>query len=253
MKKIQTFIFVHDQQIVLDFEANNKFSEFSGFQYVFLGDRPTEKVRNLSNIIFARDYEDNIEDFNKNLLAFSGWYLLWKNNLIEGDFINLFEYDIILHPDFEKIQNEAVQTKDPSFMGYQLINIKDYWYIGDRSCSEALIKSIKKNYDVDYYGLINSLSPELNVTITSNHSFSKTHFEEYMKWMEPMIDDFKTERMAGHMPERSVSMYYVIKQIGNVYCDPNILTHYRLDSHQTQSQPKYYVDESYNKIIKNKI
>lgn len=250
-KKIETFIFVHDQNIVLDFEKNKKLDNLTNFKYVFLGDRPTNEIQHMDNIIFARDFEDNIEDHNGKLLAFSGWYLIWKHQLSDADFINLFEYDIILHPNFEKIQIETLKGIDASFMGYQSININDYWYIGDRSCSEALIKSIKKNYDVNYYDLINSLPREVDVTITSNHSFNMKHFIDYMKWMEPMIDDIKNEPMAGHMPERSVSMYYLINQIQNVVCDPNILQHYRLDSHNTQNQSIEYKEESYKKIIKN--
>ena len=253
-KKVETFIFVHDQQIVLDFEKINKFSNLSNFKYVFLGNRDIDKIKYVSNIIFARDYEDSIDDeYDKKLLAFSGWYLIWKNQLSDADFINLFEYDIILDQDFEKIQSEILDSTDVSFMGYQSININDYWYIGDLSCSESLIKSIKKNYDVDYYDLINSLPSEVYVTITSNHSFDKKHFNDYMRWMEPMIDDIKNEPMSGHMPERSVSMYYLINKIENVICNSNILQHYRLDSHQTQSQPKDYIETSYDKIIKNNI
>ena len=250
-KKVETFIFVHDQQIVIDFENNNKLKNLSSYKYVFLGNRDIDKIVDYPNVIFARFYEDNIERYNKKLLAFTGWYLIWKNQLTDADFVNLLEYDVILSDDFEKVQNEMLSQSDISFMGYQLINVKEHWYVGEKSCSEALIKSIEKNYNVKYYDMVDSMPANLAVTITSNHSFDTKHFDNYMKWMEPMIEDIKDEDMAGHMPERSVSMYYLIHRIPGISCNTNILKHYRLDSHETQGQSKDYKEESYLKIIKN--
>ncbi len=40
--KAQTFIFVHEQQIVLDYIEAGKFDQLPDVQYVFLGQRPVD-------------------------------------------------------------------------------------------------------------------------------------------------------------------------------------------------------------------
>ena len=52
--KIQTFIFVHDQNIILDFKKNNKFKSLENLKYVFLGSRDTDKIKNMEDITLKR-------------------------------------------------------------------------------------------------------------------------------------------------------------------------------------------------------
>jgi hypothetical protein len=67
---------------------------------VFVGNRPIDKIEDLSNVIISRNYEGNLEDYPQ-LTSFTGWYTLWKHNLIDSEYVNLFEYDIDYVPDFE--------------------------------------------------------------------------------------------------------------------------------------------------------
>ncbi len=97
----ETFIFVHDQDIVLEFESSNKLSNLYKYKYVFLGNRPIDKIGYLSNLIIARNYEDNIEQYPL-FTSYTGWYCLWKNNLINTKYINLFEYDTILNKNIDQ-------------------------------------------------------------------------------------------------------------------------------------------------------
>jgi hypothetical protein len=55
----ETFVFIHDQSLVLDFETKSKFSNLYKFTYVFLGNRPVDKISHIPNLFIARDYEDN--------------------------------------------------------------------------------------------------------------------------------------------------------------------------------------------------
>ena len=57
---VDTFIFVHDQEIILDFVSKNKFNDFKNFKWVFLGDKPYDKIQKLDNLIIVRNLEHNI-------------------------------------------------------------------------------------------------------------------------------------------------------------------------------------------------
>jgi hypothetical protein len=59
--RIDTFIFVHNQQIILDYDRIGKFSGIGEFKYVFLGKRPVDLISDRNDIIFASDFDDNIE------------------------------------------------------------------------------------------------------------------------------------------------------------------------------------------------
>lgn len=48
-----TFIFVHDQELIVEFENSNKFKDLYNYTYVFLGNRPTDKINDLTNLIIA--------------------------------------------------------------------------------------------------------------------------------------------------------------------------------------------------------
>ena len=98
----ETFICVHDQNIILDYEKNSKFNILKNYRYIFLGDRPTDLIQNNPKVIIARKYETNLEDYPY-FTAFTGWYLLWKNNLITTKYITLLEYDTLVNENFEQI------------------------------------------------------------------------------------------------------------------------------------------------------
>ena len=61
--KAETFIFCHDQDLILGFEENQKFKNLYNYTYVFLGSRPTDKLTELDNVIVARDLEYNREQY----------------------------------------------------------------------------------------------------------------------------------------------------------------------------------------------
>ncbi|MEY4572245.1 MAG: hypothetical protein RLZ10_1471, partial [Bacteroidota bacterium] len=92
--RIQSFIFCHDQNLILEFISNGKFNNLPNLKFVFLGtELPVDQIENLENVIICRNLPINIEIYPK-FTSFTGWYALWKNNLIDADYVNLFEYDV---------------------------------------------------------------------------------------------------------------------------------------------------------------
>ena len=235
----QTFIFVHDQQIILDYLNVNKFSSLDNLTYIFVGGGDTSKIENNTNVIICRNLPINIEEYPK-LTSFTGWYAIWKNNLYNSDFINLFEYDVNLY-NFNEVFNHNVDA-NTNIIGYIPFNPHDNSFIRHSPWSFELLNSIQQNYNIEVLS-------EIRCSMTSNHTFSKKTFEEYMEWMEPMIDDIKISEMSGHQTERSISLFYILNKIKNVKILPDILYHFQFDSHMTQGIDKQKMIDNYNKLL----
>jgi len=210
-----TFIFVHDQQIVLDYIAANKFSDLPDVKYVFLGMRPTEQIEHLPNVIIARNLPDNIEHY-PNLVAWTGWYALVRNGLIKTDLVNLFEYDV-------NVVGEWVQPNQSCGYFWHPYADETWW-----------------NYNGIQYELhkvVRGVYPEI-LPMTSNYTLTTLEAFEFMNYisMHVMNNTFKpTAPMAGHVIERICSAYFQ-GRIGKQDC----LTHLYADSHGTQGRGDRY-------------
>lgn len=227
---IQTFIFVHDQDIILDFIEKKRFSEFENFKWVFLGDKEINKVKHLDNFICCRKLSDNIEKY-KNLTSFTGWYSLYKNNLIDCEYVNLFEYDINYVRGFVDINKEMIK-KHFDFIGYVPIPMSDPNYLKFTKFSDKLIDSILNRTNVNVYDLVNSLNPNSVWSSSSNSTWKSSVLFDYMEWFIQFLDDINESEFAGHMHERSISFYYLIKNI-YVFLEKNLIEHFQLNSHDT--------------------
>lgn len=232
MTKIQTFIFIHDQEILLDFISHNKFSNLENLKYVFLGNGDNSKVSELPNVVISKNLQINIEEYPK-LTSFTGWYALWKNNLVNAEYINLFEYDINLSENFNNEFNSVI-NEGVDVIGYVPLSVHNPDFIRTPSWSSDILSSINKIYGIDADSFISFLPKNQECSVTSNHTFNYSTFDAYMRWVEPMIDDIKHSHLSGHQIERSISLYYLINGKKNKIL-PNILRHFQFDSHRTQN------------------
>jgi hypothetical protein len=249
MIKISTYIFIHDENILLEFKEKNKFNEFDNLKYVFLGKKPCDKLSNMDDVIIARNLPNNIEEYPR-LTSFTGWYALWKNNLIDTEYVNLFEYDISPIKNFVKIQ-EVYLNKNFDFIGYFPMPLVEPCYVKDRRWVEEIIKSIKNVYKIDIDDLINTLiktKKESFWTSTSNSTFKKDVFEQYMIWFDNLLNDLKNSPYPGHAHERSISFYYFTNKINHVVTN-GYMDHLQLNSHGTSPLPPNRFDTLYNKLF----
>ncbi len=243
--KIETFIFVHDQNIILDYIKHNKFNNFEKVKYVFLGGGDISKIQNLPSVIISRDLQHNIEHYPK-LTSFTGWYSIWKNKLYDADYLNLFEYDINLSQNFNDVQNIYLNSNE--IIGYIPLNVHDGAFIKVRGWSDKIIEAINFRYHINVDNYIDNLPKNTVCTVTSNHTFSVKTFESYMEWMEPMIDTVAQSPLSGHQTERSIPLYYLINNVK--YClVSDILTHFQFDSHKTQGISEEKFIQNYNKLL----
>lgn len=243
---IETFIFIHNQDIILDFIKNEKFKDLNDLKYVFLGKGDIDKIKNLPNLIVCRDLEHNIEEYPF-LTSFSGWYALWKNKLYSKKYLNLFEYDIHLSNKFN--ENISSLSDETNIIGYIPFNVHHVNFINIDMWSLLLLNSIEKNYNLNVKEIISTLPKNYTCSMTSNHTLKNEIFEKYMSWMNPMLNDFKTDKYSGHMAERSISLFYILNKIDNVKIIDNVLKHYQFNSHGNQSISQDYFNQNYKKLI----
>jgi hypothetical protein len=248
MNLIETFIFVHDQKIILEFDSKNRFNVFQNFKYVFLGNREIDKISDRTDVIIARNLEKNIEQYPK-LTSFTGWYALVKNGLINSKYVNFFEYDINYVNEIDSIIKE-ITKKNFDFIGYFPMSINDIVYTKQRKWVDALIDSVKMKTGVDVDQLIeekikNNVS---EVWSSSSNSTWKTEtLIDYVEWFSNFIDNIKNNQYCGHMHERSLSFYYFIKKL-NVLVTRGLLTHFQLNSHGTSPLPPERAEKLYKEL-----
>jgi hypothetical protein len=240
---IETFIFIHDQDILLDFIGKNKFTDIHNFKWVFLGKNPVDKLSSIKNIIVARDLEDNIEQYPK-LTSFTGWYALYKNGLLKSKYVNLFEYDIKYIPEFVDINKEMIKN-DFDFIGYFPMSIFDVVYIKDSRYSNELIGSVKHKENKDIVDMINNLPPNTTWSSSSNSTWKVDVLKKYLDWFTLYINDIKDSIYCGHIHERSISFYYFLENL-NVRLTQGLMFHAQLNSHGTSPLPPERAKQMYN-------
>ena len=243
----ETFIFIHDQDLILDFESKKKFSNLYKYTYVFLGQRPIDKLSDIPNILIARDYKDNLESYPL-FTSYTGWYFLWKNNFIKTNYINLLEYDVILDKNFDQIHtkfyNEGVEI-----LGYVPFPMNHFQFVTNPEWNEHILPIIQSKNKVDlkkYFSKIVEKNPKAVWSSTSNTTFRSDIFDQYMKWFEPIGDQIKETKTCGHAHERSITFFTHLMS-KKMLITNNVLKHLQLDSHKTQGH-KVNLEESLNKL-----
>lgn len=243
----ETFIFIHDQDLILDFESKKKFSNLYKHTYVFLGQRPTDKLSDIPNILIARNYEDNLELYPL-FTSYTGWYFLWKNNFIKTNYINLLEYDVILDKNFDQIHTKFYNDK-VEMLGYVPFPMNHFQFVMNPEWNEHILPIIESKNKVDlkkYFSKIVGNNPNAVWSSTSNTTFRSDIFDQYMKWFEPIGDQIKKTKTCGHAHERSITFFTHLMG-KKMLITNNVLKHLQLDSHKTQGH-KVNLEESLNKL-----
>ena len=239
---MQTFIFAHDQNIIIDYERCGKFDCLDDVRYVFLGHGNVDRIAGNEKVTIARDFKDNIERYPK-LVSFTGWYLIWRNSLVHADYVNLFEYDININ--VEKLAR-SIGTPGLEVIGYVPCQIDNPIVFGDETYSKPLVESIEAVYGIEFASVLQGLEPDKKCSMTSNHTFSRVAFHRYMEWVGPIYERIKEEPMCGHLIERSIPAFYILNKVDfAVYED--VLEHFFMNSHQTYERT--IEEDVYRKLL----
>ena len=243
INNIQTFVFVHDQDIVEYYENIKKFNNIPNFKYVFLGNGSIEKIYGIDNLIIARDLPYNLENYPK-MCAYSGWYVLYKNNLIDHEYVNLLEYDVNLNVNFiPNILNIINSDQSIDFYGYVPFSINNCFLVNEN------LKGKLNEYYPDLERKINNKCFKRYITewsSTSNSTMKKDFFYRYMTESENIFLWMKDFQSVGHELERNLSIFQILNEDVEVKYIKGMLNHFQLDSHKTQG----IFNQNYKEIIK---
>ena len=230
----ETFIFCHDQKLILEFEENKKFHSLYKYTYVFLGSRPVDEIIHLPNLVVARELEHNLEEYPL-FTSFTGWYALWKNGLIKTKYVNMFEYDVLLDPNIDQ-QHAKFYEQNTEMIGYVPFPISHFQFIANKDWVEYILPAIREVYNHDlgqYFSKLVQKNPQAIWSSTSNTTFRSDVFDEYMKWFEPLIPYLKESKTCGHAHERSITFFAHMRKKKQLITQ-GLLKHLQLDSHKTQ-------------------
>ena len=246
---METYFFCHNQDIILSYEKANKFYNFTHYKYVFVGKKEIDKIENMDNVIIARNLPIHIENYPY-LTAYTGWYALYKNNVIKSDIVNLFEYDIIADKFIERDVCDLINKTNINIIGYSplamnICFIENPIYIGN------IFNAIKAVYKLDLKKIIQEkiqCNDIGNWLKTSNVTFLSREFIKYMQWSELLLPYIQDDKYAGHITERMVTLYCLFNNLPYEFI-PNIITHFLMDSHQTQGIA--FNENNMHKLINN--
>ena len=226
MSRVEAYITVHDQDLLLECERTQQFAQLSSYTYLFVGHRPVDRVPDHVKIIVCRDYEPNIEHWPQ-LYDFTGWYVLAKHRLIKAQYVICLQYDMhIIHPRLEQRCADWLWdspgiiafTAGHRLAGNFMLNIAGF---------EALYSAglSLKHMNMDTW-------PDFNEwPSTQGAAWRWNVLIEYMEWLEPMFELFAPNVWAGHLLERTVKAYSV-RTTPEQYM-PNVINHKALDCHGT--------------------
>jgi hypothetical protein len=214
-------IFVCHDNLTIDSVLKNTFDHY----IIFVGNKElNENHRQNSKIIIARELTNNIE-IEWNLLTFTAWYAIIKNNLfIDYDYLCILEYDVILNNFETTLHNRCKENPDIiSFIP---------------SGANTLLYDINYSVCIDY--LIHQKMSKQdfhNVTIwgcTTNHCMKRSIVEDFVNWYYPSCLFIKDKHFAklGYYHERLFAIYCFYKKYNHVFIN-GILRHLQLISHKT--------------------
>lgn len=232
MEKLEVFIVVHDQNIILDYEQNGKFKNLKLYRYVFVGSDETDKIDSNDKVIIARTLPDNIEE-KKYLVSFTAWYALAKNNLINTEFICLLEYDVDLSDFFWE---ETLRALDKNvIVGYVPFLLNHILFLDG---TPYLSRSLINVYGIDPVNLVYTYIQTTNDNLwasTTNMAMSTENFRKFVEWFIPLIREFDDDPISAHVHERAVKIFCILFNLGVRYL-PHVLKHWQKKSHKIEAK-----------------
>jgi len=219
---IDYFIICHDQNIIIDYLKKNKFAVLPNYRFVFVGNKPTNLIDGIKNVIICNRLEFNIENYPK-LCSFTAWYAVSKNGLSKKKYCCLLEYDIDLSQDFHRKNLEAISSADVCSYFIELID--DPVFSKSTPWLEIFFKTNSIN--------ISKIYEEKFCYCTTNFILRNDILEKFNNWFYEIASMFKNDDLGSYMHERMINIYCILNGIKIEYIK-NQLKHLQLCSHKKQ-------------------
>jgi hypothetical protein len=229
------YIFVHDLEIINLLEQRGEFKHLINYQYVLLTKR--EFNTNQDNIIVSKNYKLNIEDY-KNYLQFTGWYCLGANKIPKTDYITLLEYDVRVSDDLDTKINTTINDTKLDCYGYACLP-KTNSFLNNDVFSNGLIDYLRAQ-NILAQDIINS-NHNSQWIVTSNVTIKTDVFLKLVRsnLFINLLNYLSNTKMSGHFLERFITAFLILNKYSYGFIE-NCVTHYAVDSHDTQNRNFVY-------------
>lgn len=222
---IQTFVTVHDADIVRRCEEEERFGSLGERHYLFVGQRPVGQE--IGPTVIPRRLIDNLEHLPQ-FYDFTGWWALARHRLIVRPNVMLLQYDMhvaspTLEADVDAMLTEAsgpvAFTAGHNLAGNYMLMIDGF----ERTFRDGMAT----------IGVDPASWPEFNEWPTTQGMAWRTEeFYDFMMWFRPLFDVFADNRYAGHLAERCVKAWCVTRGVEPRYL-PGVIGHEAKDCHGT--------------------
>lgn len=213
--KIQTFVVVHDQDIILQSLKYKKYEQIDNLNFLFVGSKDVSKIQDRSDVIISKNLEYNVEKY-KDFGPFSAWYSIFKNHLYDHDtdYIITLEYDCLLNDLFyEQLKNFLKYDKECKIIGFIPYAVSNPLFLGQNQFTTGLISGLEEKYSLKVSDILYNIDPQKNIALNSNTVFGVKVFEAFMNWVMPLFEYVMELPLCGHFIERSLPVFYLIKNI----------------------------------------
>lgn len=226
--EIETFVIVHDQDLLLACEEEGRFAGLPHYQYLFVGPREVSRLAARSNVIIARELPDNIESY-PNLLSFTGWYAVARNGLARTPWVTLLEFDVRLARDFSVSTLEQLRASD-GVVGYVPFSFSHPMYL---YATPWLIPALRQAHGLDLPGLIRDHLDAGGVdqwAATTNASLPASALAKFVDWFLPVSRVFQRDAIGAHVHERALPAFCIATGLPHLVL-PGVLEHGQARSH----------------------
>ena len=219
---IDYFIVCHDQDIIIDYLQKNKFSALPNYKFMFVGNKPTNLIEDVENVIICNRLEHNIENYPK-LCSFTAWYAVSKNGLSKKKYCCLLEYDVELSQDFHEKNLKAISNADVCSYFAELIDDPMF------SKSTPWLNVFFKKYNIN----TSKIYEEKFWYCTTNFVLRNDILENFNNWFYEIASIFKDCDLGAYMHERMINVYCILNEIKIEYIK-NKLKHFQMCSHKKE-------------------
>jgi hypothetical protein len=230
---LEVFIVCHDQNIIFGFENTKKFLNLPLYRYLFVGSGKTDLIKNNEKVVICRDLVDNLEQY-QNLVSFTSWYALVKNDIIRTKYVSILEYDIELSNDFYQKNLDCLRRNPDSFIGYVVYRLRSPLFL---NATPWFPSSVEQTYGFNVRKLISEYIEKTNRDSwcsTSNCSLSIDNLKLFVDWFIPLTSLFRHDKLGAHCHERCIKTYAMISNRKTFYI-PGVLIHLQKKSHKIEA------------------
>ena len=243
---IDYFIVCHDQESIIEFIDTKKFNTFPNYRFIFVGNRKTNKLKQVSNLIVCNSLQNNIEKY-ANLCSFTAWYAITKNRLYNCDHLCLLEYDIEYSRELHNKNLYAISNEvQPSIYGYSKAPFNHRVFYRSTPILELIFN---QTYNIDLLSFISNYELQEKYWLTTtNMMMHKNVLCSFVDWYFPMIEKFKHEPMSAYVHERAIHIFSLLNNIQLNYIQ-NSIKHHQKCSHNIEDVYGYFLKNKQEKYL----